>query len=421
VLKPSPRLCIECKGYKLLCGLSRCPLLSSYISRVSVATRISRGFVEGSTPPTALVGESGYPRVAIYMGIPPGVYGEEARNFDNPVSWHLKLGLEEIIELRSSMAMVSLPKVLVTSVGKLYESEVALAAISLRPVDTEAVVSKVLGISTNFDYLLPPTGPRVLAELLRVVGNPSTPKKLEMMIFDDVKTSEAIKELYNSNIDFYTITRALSLGLLGYRSKRKLVPTRWAITATDTIISNLLLDVVRGFQQLSDTLIFYGEYLYNKYLIILSPGSYRALWIEVWHPKAIYNPGEGLEWFEVKELRPNSFTAMDGGFLAARTSVLQYLYSIGRQARVTILREILPQYIYPVGNWQIRETVKHALSRGPILKNPVESELTNLVERFMNVPREVLKRLIEFVYEKNQLKLDSFFKNPQNAIHFSTP
>jgi hypothetical protein len=40
----------------------------------------------------------------------------------------------------------------------------------------------------------------------------------------------------------------------------------------------------------------------------------------------------------------------------SKTSVLQCLYSIGRQSRVVILREIPPQYTYPVGSWQIRET-----------------------------------------------------------------
>jgi len=63
--------------------------------------------------------------------------------------------------------------------------------------------------------------------------------------------------------------------------------------------------------------------------------------------------GEDSLWaVEVEEAVLGRFTAV----LASKTSVLQCLYSIGRQSRVVILREILPQYTYPVGSWQIRKT-----------------------------------------------------------------
>jgi hypothetical protein len=404
-----PRLCIECKGYKLLCGLPKCPILSSYIKRISAATRISN-VVEGSTPPSAIVGETGYPNVSVYIGIPPGVFGEKAKIFDDPRSWHMRLGLEDIIELRSSVAMVSTPKIRVSDVWRLYETEIALAVVSVKPVDSEAKVLKVLERSVRFDYLLPPSGPRVQAESIRIVGNPTTYRKLEQIIFDDVKASEGIRELYSAGVDLYTIIRALSLGMLGMRSNRKLVPTRWAITAVDINIGNMLLATVRTYPPLSDTLVYYAEYLYNKYIVILAPGPYKALWIEMWRPRAVFNPGNEVQWLEVRETAPGRFTDLDGGYIAARTAVIEHLNAIKRQAKVAIIREILPQYIYPVGNWQIRETVRYALSKDPILRNPSKQELIEAISKLVSAPLEIVNRVIEFIYEEKQTRLDTFFK-----------
>ncbi|MEM3974533.1 MAG: hypothetical protein QW320_09215, partial [Ignisphaera sp.] len=263
----SARLCIVCKGHKLLCGLSRCPLLSAYSKRVSIAEKLEGSVLGGSTPPTAVVGEFGYPHVTVYVGVPPDVYGDEAKFYDDPQSWHLRLGLEDIVELRSGLAMLTLPRVLVTDVNRLYDSEIGLAVVSSRPVDAEARVRKRLSPVVSFDYLLPPMGPKLQVETINIVGSAKMPRKLEEIIFDDAKASEAIAELYRSGVEFYTIVRALSIGFLGRKSSRKLVPTRWAITAVDTAIGNMLLERIRSCQMVSETMVFYSEYLYNKYIV----------------------------------------------------------------------------------------------------------------------------------------------------------
>nr|WP_256205084.1 hypothetical protein [Aeropyrum camini] len=66
----------------------------------------------------------------------------------------------------------------------------------------------------------------------------------------------------------------------------------------------------------------------------------------------------------------------DGGFSAAKLPVLEHLYSRGRRADVIIVREVLPQYYAPVGNWHIRETVKHALSQNRSPETPSQASST---------------------------------------------
>lgn len=121
------------------------------------------------------------------------------------------------------------------------------------------------------------------------------------MINDEIRASQAVIKLCKDGLDFYAITRAFSLGFLGLRSNRKAVPTRWAITAIDKIIGDYLLSSLKTKPSISDILVFYEEYIYNKYIIVLSPGTFRAMWVEVWHPTSIFNPSSEVEIFIAEE------------------------------------------------------------------------------------------------------------------------
>lgn len=411
MFKSSSKICIICKGYRKLCGLKRCPLISSTIYRSKAISMIDRGNVDGSTPPTVLVGESGYPNVRVYLGIPPGVRGDKASFYDNPNQWFGRLGLEDIIDLRSNLVLTATPKLHIHQIPKTLDLEVLLTSVSTKPVDIEAVVDKVIKASIMFDSIIPPLGPSVIAKVIRVTSNPQVPKAIEKVIEDDLKASESVISLYSGGVDLYVITKAFSLGLLGTLRNRKAVPTRWSVTAVDQIVGNNLLLTVKSRPSISEVLVFYSEYMYNKYIVVLAPGNYRGLWIEVWHPSSVFNPGSVAEYLVVEEYALGKYTYMDGGYIAARTSVAEYLYKIGKQAKVAILREIQPQYIYPVGSWQIRLNVKNALEKGPVLRNPSIDEFRSFIELKMDIPKEVMINLIDFIYGMKQKKLDNYFRS----------
>ena len=56
------------------------------------------------------------------------------------------------------------------------------------------------------------------------------------MINDEIKASEAIEFLYKNEFNEYTLSKILSVGVIGLAKNKKLVPTRWSITATDDIL-----------------------------------------------------------------------------------------------------------------------------------------------------------------------------------------
>jgi len=378
-----PELCARCKGYKRLCGLPRCPILDSFRSQVRAVLRSSAGLVEGATPPSSLVGEWGYPKVNVYYMIPPSVRGDRASYYDAPREWSLRNEpLHRIIELRSSLVSASM-RVPVTAPERLYELEITPAALSVKPVDSEAELRRPPTPRLVFDGVSKPVGPSSPARRVRVTGTPKLGGKLERMIWDDAPTREAVVELYNSGLDVYTIQKALSLGALGRLRRRRLVPTRWAITAVDDMLSSWLRSRLRGRPTISGAEVYTAEYLGNRFAVILYPGSGHFEWVEAWHPATAWTPGAGrvVTW-RVHEDPLGRRTADDGGFSAARLAVLEHLNERGRVADVVIIREILPSYYAPVGNWHIRETVRQALSGQPRRYESMDEAISSTLKLF---------------------------------------
>ncbi len=375
----SSSLCVRCKGYKMLCGLPRCPLIMRLRAQTRVYSKIVGKNVTGSTPPSGVVGEKNYPLVPVLMGIPPGIAGNEASIYDSPENWWGIKSLEDIIELRSSV-VAAVIKTDVRNYQRLVDLEIPFAMVSSKPVDVEAsLVSTPIPVRT-LDPVITPHGLLAIADRVRVSSNPSISKSIEKVYEDEMKASEAIWELYMRGVSIYTIQRALSFGLLGLPKNRRLVPTRWAITAVDSVISSRLLRSIRAYSSVNNIELYRGEYLGNRFWVIIQPGPYSFEWIEIWHPNTIFTEGGGRpivirnrEGFSGEPL------FMDGGYHAARLAVLEHLYKRGMRASIIVVREITPRYYASVGNWHIRETVRRILEK-PSEKVSTVSEAISIVE-----------------------------------------
>jgi len=383
------KLCVRCKTYKRLCGLSRCPIVERFRAIVRSVVKIKNRRVEGSTPPSFIVGEHGYPQVSIYLGIPPEIRGYEASIYDDPKGWWGKVSLLDILRLRASMIHAK-SRILISKPEYLYEKEISLAAISEKPVDAEAKLRSLPKPRLSIIDTVPPIGPTAPITTLRILDNPRLHRKLERIIWDDVKAQEAIWELYSNGISIYTIQRALSAGLIGLRGKRKIVPTRWAITATDMTISKYLLKDINRYNEVVEAKVFFKSYLGNRFWIIMFPGYYRFDWIEIWHPVTVFTKeaSKPIIIYNHEDWRGKA-RYLDGGYQAARLSVLEYLSSIRRKAHVIVVREVTPDYYVSVGNWHIRETVKNALMSGGISFQST-NELLEIIKSMSNFVAEIV-------------------------------
>jgi len=344
-------ICAKCRGRKMLCGLSRCPIIERVRTyRAAIRAVPDTLSVNGASPPSAVVGEEGYPTVRVYIGVPPGTHGDEAKQFDDPPNWWGRLSLEDVIRLRLSMIW-PYTEARATNPWTLYDREIPHLATSLKPTDAEAKLARRPSGAPRFSLREKPLGPRAPGEI-RVTGNAKLPKQLERLIFDDAPATTAIIELYRAGVDIYTIQRALSLGLIGAKHRRRLVPSRWAITAVDTAIGDHLAEKVRDLPQLGEPMTGEITYMGNRYFVALIPGPLRFHYVERWVGR-----GGNIE-VVVRESPSGKRSTLDGGFEAARLAILEKLLSMGRQASVYILRVIEPTYYVSVGNWQIRESIR---------------------------------------------------------------
>lgn len=361
-------VCILCKGSRDLCRKGRCELLDSINIRFPRARSISRTKdLFGSSPPTLFVGRYGYPSVDIGPMLSRDPI-PAAWRLDTPEYWYGR-SIEDIITLRTELVRsrnrvsVNRPK------GKVLDVSQELA-MSTRSVDTEVTFEKeiVLQPALVVDAFSPPRGPMVWIKHAELTENPRIPRKVDAIVSDtDARAVDGARELYRSSISTYHMQRLLSAGLLGQKRKRRLVPTRWSITAMDDIIGKELMREVRDLPELGEVLLYHGSYVGNHFQILYIPGPWSFEMVETWLKGAFWaSRTASFHDHELFKGRTTYASRITGAYYAARLSVLEHLLRLRRQCTVIVNREITEEYIAPLGVWVIRETVKRALESDPL-------------------------------------------------------
>ena len=161
-------------------------------------------------------------------------------------------------------------------------------ALSRKPVDTEAWFFKAPKQELKFDSVLTPMGPSGLVKNFELAENPNVPRKVDYLVYDtDALAKDAVLELYKGDIPAEHITRLLSIGLLG--KERKIVPTRWSITAVDDMAGKELAARIKDFSWIPEIQLFSGTHFGNHFEILILPRAYSFELIEIWLPKAVWS------------------------------------------------------------------------------------------------------------------------------------
>lgn len=380
-----PELCVRCRGGRYLCGLSYCPLLVRQLAapfRIKISRELS-----GSSPPSVFVGRVGYPKVRIYPSAPPEL--GDTSLYEDPRRW-LEIPLEKFIAMRLSLYRGGL-EIRVDNAADPPRSlqEIQLIALSERPVDVDLRFRREPRGVYLSEYA-PPMGPAAPLAEFKTEGSPKLPKSAEKAYSDfDLDAREAVLTLYRSGFDMGYISRALSVGALGTRRRRRLVPTRWAITAVDKIVSDHLVEKIKEFDTVD------GYYLYlrrapgNLFLVILAPSRWAYEWGEAFEPGTVWNPGPGLAVETDYELYRgrDDYPEIGGCYYAARLAVAEALYRMRRQAAVVAWREVYTGFTTPVGVWWVRENVREALRSEPARFDTLEDALY-AASTLMKIPIE---------------------------------
>jgi DNA repair protein NreA len=326
------------------------------------SAKLSSESFSGATPPSVFVGRYGYPKVKLGPMVPP-LHGNTTI-LDNPEMW-LGKSIEEIVKYRLSLVRgISTVDIHNTS-GKYVESLQELAMTS-ESVESELTFEKIpiadieqekdMGIDTESA----PFGPAAPLKAFKISSSLSVDQKLEKAFYDkDLPAAEGIVTLYHDRVEVSRIQRVLSMGMLGFQKNRRLVPTRWSISATDDIISNSLIKEIETFPAIDFFKVHKHIHLGNYYSVILIPDDIWSFEMqEAWHDNK-GNLGVGIDFENANGL--SHYPSIGGAYYAARLAVAEHLFKKRHRAAALILREIRTEYAIPVGVWQIREGIRKAL------------------------------------------------------------
>ncbi len=165
----------------MLCGKSRCPILSKAEVIVKHLPQFNSEQIDGSSPPGAFVGQFGYPNVYVGPLIPPTK--GDTRHLDMPELW-LGKDIQTIIDYRFSLirgkARVDVHDAAEPSA---YLVDLHDLALSQASVDVDARFSKKPRMAVMLSEETQPFGPSALIRDLKI--SPSTgDRKLEAVYYD---------------------------------------------------------------------------------------------------------------------------------------------------------------------------------------------------------------------------------------------
>jgi len=358
----SRQLCLTCKGGRLLCGAGHCPLLSKINLNGPTEVRLSESMFGPS--PSVFVGWGGYPEV--FSGPLTALESEDALKLDDPGSWY-GLGFSDIIRMRSNMVR-SKSMQHVRNRNKYIEENQELA-LSVKPTDIETYYKKKPSYNISFSPIAQPMGPSGELLKMRITENTKIPRKVDYIVGDELRAVDQVGKLYGEGFDVYYLTSVLSSGAFGKTEDKRLVPTRWSITAVDDILCKEFMKSIRTFPHLSDIEVYTNTYLENHFEILCLPGGWEFEQFESWAPQTLWTMSY-TEPTIVQESEPHGGRwdyALNegGGYYAGRFGVSEALYRMRRQARVVVFREIYDTYLVPVGVWEVRENVRKAMAKKP--------------------------------------------------------
>lgn len=400
-------LCVRCKG-RGWCGHS-CRILQQIREfQPKVETSFS-----GSSPPEIFVGKWNYPNV--FTGIlSPNEYGD-TEYLSMPESWHSQgATIQDILSYRSKMiysrfvAGINSARYRQSGQHNKFLDSMQEIALANKAVDVSFELKKKPKIKIDLDSHVAMIGNPAPLKKVTLDSNPKVEKKVDYLANDtDVKATTAINELYDANIKVSNIIKILSAGMLGLKVHRRLVPTRWAVTATDDTLSKALLEKIRHYQELNEFLLFNANYLGNHYNILLMPGCWSFEVIEA-SAKGYFGSSANIAtWhdYEFYQPRKKYASSVTGAYYVNRLGVCEYLEKIKRQASCLVLREIREEYWAPCGVGILREVTREAMSKKPEKFGTVEEALKAAQLKF-KLPIQIYKeksKLLSNLREQTRL------------------
>ncbi|MFC1803552.1 hypothetical protein ACFL0D_06240, partial [Thermoproteota archaeon] len=151
-----------------------------------------------------------------------------------------------------------------------------------------------------------------------------------------------------------------------------------------------LTQKIKEYPRINHYEVYESNYIGNRFEILLMPDAWCHEAYEAWYPRTLWNPDEEkvaivTDWEPYKGR--SKYASMGGCYYSGKLAVLENLEERHRQAKVFIFREAYPDYILPVGVWQVRENCRNAMKQGPRKFETMNEALEYTMSR-LSIPLE---------------------------------
>jgi DNA repair protein NreA len=330
------------------CNKPNCPLFP----KVHIPAKES---FSGSTP-NLFVGRANYPNVNVGM-----LATEQYTKHDEPKLWTAeKTPISDILQFRTSLVNSRVRSNVHSET--VFADMRALISQSVKPVAVDVDLMKKPIFTVQYPSGTAPHGPSVELKHAAITENVHVPTDVDKVLADQLLTTEQVDLLARKHDNYY-IQKLFAAGLLG--KEKKLVPTRWSITAVDDTLGKQHLEKIRTFPVLSEPLAYTGGHYGNYYCILFLPApvSYELFELYVGN-----QPTATRMWtdYEAHSGRTTYADSTVGGYYAARLGITEHLLREKRQASVLAFRFVTDEYTNPLGVWVVREAVNLCLQTKPL-------------------------------------------------------
>lgn len=151
-------------------------------------------------------------------------------------------------------------------------------------------------------------------------------------------------------------------------------------------------------------------HLGNYYSIILIPDELLSFEM---HEGWIDKKGDAKIETDSEDARGlKNYPKIGGSYFAARLAVIEFLHNQKRSASAIVLREIHPEYILPVGVWQIREGIREALRMNATKFDTLDMALSFACDNLTISKNEWIENSSLIRTRKSQGRITDYFGMP---------
>ena len=323
---------------------------------------------QGSAP-APFIGRFGYPNVNIGL-LSPQIHGD-LQEYNSPRLWNKQnYQVGQIASLRYDLVNSRTKWDVKTITNNKFLQLTQETGMAKKAVDIEINLKKLPKLNTKPEREITPFGPASEIQKARLTSNPKIDQKVEKVVYDtDLKANKAINYLHKKGFEEAQLSKLLSTANIGIKHNRKLVPTRWSITAVDDTVGKQLITEIKD-QPTGDYQAYFGGGWGNYYLFLFFPEVWSYELFETYLYSKV-NPWskQGYMYstdYENYQGRKKYAQETAGGYYAARISLLEKIKKNKRQSSCIALRFITDEYKIPLGVWICRESSRKSLNTIPI-------------------------------------------------------